>query len=119
MAGSNNRRASEDRSCGARLAGYLSWGINMLWSGRSGPTGRIRYHTDDSIQVKYYDHPGAVARQSHVLAYRRRRLRRGGGVSCRRGFGEGRRGSACHMAQAELPGFMVYNRLWFHKDSFD
>ncbi len=30
--------------------------------------GRVRYHTDDSVEMKYYDHPERVARQGRFLA---------------------------------------------------
>ncbi len=75
-----------------------------------GVPGRTRYHTDDSIQVKYYDNPiGRIDKAAFSLTIDAG-CESGGGVSC---FGNGAAGP-----KQSFLGFMFYNRLWFHKDLF-
>ncbi len=65
--------------------------------------GRMRYHTDDSIMVKYYEN------QSHTLGKAAASLtidlgcEQGGGVNC---------------GTQNFVGFMAYNRLWFNHDHY-
>jgi hypothetical protein len=54
-----------------------------------GIPGRIRYHTDDSIQVKYYDDPDRWLDGQRQI-----------------------------WPKQSFLGFMAYNRFWFHKDLF-
>jgi hypothetical protein len=68
---------------------------------------RTRYHTDDSIQVKYYDNPSKFFNQAAVSVTIDAGCESGGGVSC---FGN----TAGGPKQSFL-GFMVYNRVWMHK----
>jgi hypothetical protein len=72
--------------------------------------GRVRYHSDDSIQVKYYDNPDKFLDRAAFSLTGDIGCERGGGVNC---FGNSRNGPK----QAFL-GFMFYNRLWFHKDAY-
>ena len=60
--------------------------------------GRVRYHTDDSVEVKYYDRPGEFVDKMAFSLTGDMGCEHGGGVSCSRQFGEG--------SQAELS--------WFH-----
>jgi hypothetical protein len=70
---------------------------------------RTRWHTDDSIQVKYYENPRkALDRMAFSLTIDAG-CESGGGVSCA--------GSKTVPAQNFL-GFMFYNRWWFHRDLF-
>lgn len=75
-----------------------------------GTPGRKRFHTDDSIQVKYYDHPERTFDKSAFSVTIDAGCEYGGGVSC---FGPSKRGPAQYFL-----GFMAYDRMWFHKDLF-
>ena len=72
--------------------------------------GRVRYHTDDSIEVKYYDHPEKFLDKAAFSLTGDLGGEHGGGVSC---YGNSAKGPK----QAFL-GFMIYNRLWFDKDRY-
>jgi hypothetical protein len=80
------------------------WGADVL-----GNPHRQRYHSDDSIQIKYHDEPKAdgLSKAAFSLTLDAG-CETGGGVSC---TGNGA------PAQYFL-GFMFYNRLWFHHDLF-
>ena len=71
---------------------------------------RIRYHTDDSIQVKYYDNPSRMMDKAAFTFTLDAGCESGGGVSC---FGNGKSGP-----KQSFLGFMEYDRFWFHKDLF-
>jgi hypothetical protein len=93
-----------------RPNGWLSILGNQYLLGRDtlGQPGRTRFHTDDSIQVKYYENgerPISKAAFSFTLDAG---CESGGGVSC---FGDGPGGP-----KQSFLGFMFYNRLWFHRD---
>ncbi len=83
-----------------------------------GIPGRIRYHTDDSIQVKYYDHPDRMLDKMAFSLTGDAGCEHGGGVSCA--------GNSVHVVNGQRQiwpkqsflGFMFYNRFWFHKDIF-
>jgi hypothetical protein len=75
-----------------------------------GVSGRIRYHTDESIQVKYYDNPANFISKAAFSLTGDLGCEHGGGVSC---FGNSSKGP-----KQSFVGFMAYNRLWFHKDLF-
>jgi putative OmpL-like beta-barrel porin-2 len=75
-----------------------------------GVPGRIRYHTDDSIQIKYYDRPERLLDKAAFSLTGDLGCEHGGGVSC---FGNSAKGP-----KQSFVGFMLYNRLWFHKDLF-
>ena len=75
-----------------------------------GIPGRIRYHTDDSIQVKYYDRPERLLDKAAISLTGDLGCEHGGGVSC---WGNSAKGP-----KQSFVGFMAYNRLWFHKDLF-
>ena len=71
---------------------------------------RERWHTDDSIQVKYYDSPTSFLDKAAFSLTLDAGCESGGGVSCING-------SAARPAQYFL-GWMLYNRFWFTKDVF-
>jgi Putative beta-barrel porin-2, OmpL-like. bbp2 len=75
-----------------------------------GIPGRIRYHTDDSIQVKYYDNPQKFMDKAAFSLTGDLGCEHGGGVSC---WGDSAKGP-----KQSFVGYMAYNRLWFHKDLF-
>jgi hypothetical protein len=102
------------------VGGQILWRPNGRWSilgnqyalGRDtlGVTGRTRFHTDDSVQYKYYDNPEKAISKAAFSITLDAGCESGGGVSC---FGNGKSGP-----KQSFLGFMIYNRLWFHKDLF-
>jgi len=72
--------------------------------------GRRRIHTDDSIEVKYYDRPDAMLDKMAFTFTGDLGCEYGGGVSCH--------GNTKGGPKQSFIGFMVYNRFWFHKDLF-
>jgi putative OmpL-like beta-barrel porin-2 len=94
-----------------RPNGWLSVLGNQYALGEEafGVPGRVRYHTDDSIQIKYYDKPeNFLDKMAFSLT---------GDAGCEHG------GVACvgtrngHPKQSFL-GFMFYNRSWFDNDKY-
>ncbi len=75
-----------------------------------GVPGRVRYHTDDSIQWKYYDHPGRVLDKMAFSLTGDMGCEHGGGVSCA--------GDSIKGPKQSFIGYMFYNRFWFHKDLY-
>jgi hypothetical protein len=102
------------------VGGQILWRPNGKWSilgnqyalGRDvlGVTGRTRWHTDDSIQYKYYDNPENFIDKAAFSLTGDAGCESGGGVSC---FGNGKSGP-----KQSFLGYMIYNRLWFHKDLY-
>lgn len=72
--------------------------------------GRVRYHTDDSLQVKYHDNPERFISKAAFSLTGDLGCEHGGGVSCW--------GTSAKGPKQSFIGFMAYNRLWFHKDLF-
>jgi hypothetical protein len=72
--------------------------------------GRKRIHTDDSVEVKYYDRPERTLDKMAFSFTGDLGCEYGGGVSC---YG----GKNGHPKQSFV-GYMLYNRFWFHKDLF-
>ncbi|MGD1069718.1 MAG: TonB-dependent receptor [Bryobacteraceae bacterium] len=71
---------------------------------------RGRIHTDNSIEIKYYDKPGNLIDKMGLTFT--------GDLGCE--FGEG---VSCHNDSHGNPkqsfiGYMLYDRTWFHKDMF-
>jgi Putative beta-barrel porin-2, OmpL-like. bbp2 len=71
---------------------------------------RSRYHTDDSVEYKYYDDPNRLIDKSALSLTIDAGCETGGGVSC---YGNRRGGP-----KQSFLGFMLYNRIWLHKDLF-
>src|ERR1700688_168413 len=83
-----------------------------------GVPGRSRYHTDDSIEVKYYDRPGRMIDKAAFSLTGDAGCENGGGVSC---FGNTRKivaGKSVIWPKQSFLGLMLYNRLWFDKDRY-
>ncbi len=95
-----------------RPTGWLSIVGNQYAVGRDalGVTGRTRYHTDDSIEIKYYDKPGKFIDKMAFSFTGDLGCESGGGVSC---FGNTPGGP-----KQSFVGAMLYNRIWFHKDLY-
>ena len=76
-----------------------------------GVPGRSRIHTDDSIEVKYYDKPENLGLDKMAFSLTGDLgCEYGGGVSCHNN-------SNGHPKQS-FAGWMLYDRMWFHKDLF-
>ncbi len=100
------------------VGAQVMWRPNGKWSivgnqyvlGRDtlGVTGRTRFHTDDSIQYKYYDDPARTFDKAAFSFTFDAGCESGGGVSC---FGN----TAGGPKQSFL-GAMFYDRLWFDHD---
>jgi hypothetical protein len=71
---------------------------------------RTRLHTDDSIEVKYYDQPERWMDKAAFSVTLDAGCETGGGVNCT--------GNSKTGAKQSFLGYMVYNRLWFHKDLY-
>src|SRR5205809_3932223 len=72
--------------------------------------GRVRYHTDDSIQIKYYDN------QEHFLSKAAFSLT--GDMGCEHSGGVSCAGNSAKGPKQSFLGYMVYNRLWFDRDKY-
>jgi hypothetical protein len=90
---------------------WLSLVFNNYGMGEDtlGLIGRSRIHTDDSIEVKYYDRPNKTLDKMAFSFTGDLGCEYGGGVSCT--------GKSGKPKQAFL-GWMAYNRFWFKKDLF-
>ena len=77
---------------------------------------RTRYHTDDSIEVKYYDHPERFLDKMAFSLTGDAGCETGGGVSCT-GNRKNAQGQLTAFKQSFL-GYMLYNRFWFHHDRY-
>jgi hypothetical protein len=99
-----------------RPNGWLSVLGNQYALGEeaAGVPGRARYHTDNSIEVKYYDHPENLVSKAAFSLTADIGCEHGGGVSCSTNHGTG---ANFHPKQSFL-GYMFYNRLWFDKDKY-
>jgi hypothetical protein len=81
-----------------------------------GVPNRTRYHTDNSIEVKYYDHPERFLDRMAFTVTGDAGCESGGGVNCTTNK-KNPAGQIVAYKQSFL-GYMVYNRWWFHKDRY-
>jgi len=72
--------------------------------------GRSRIHTDNSVEVKYYDKPEKTLDKMAFSVTGDLGCEYGSGVSC---YGNKKGGP-----KQSFVGYMVYNRFWFHRDLF-
>jgi len=72
--------------------------------------GRVRYHTDDSIQIKYYDNKERFLDKAAFSLTGDMGCEHGGGVSCA--------GNSLKGPKQSFLGYMFYNRLWFDNDKY-
>ena len=97
---------------------WLAFVFNNYGMGEDtlGLIGRSRIHTDDSVEVKYYDNPAKTLDKMAFSFTGDLGCEYGGGVSC---FGDKKDGSGniTSHKQAFL-GWMAYNRFWFKKDLY-
>ena len=90
---------------------WLSLVFNNYGNGTDtlGVPNRVRLHTDDSIEVRYYNKPestGLSKMAFSITADAGCEYGQGGGTSC---TGKG-------APKQSFLGWMAYNRFWFHKD---
>ena len=71
---------------------------------------RNRIHTDNSVEVKYFDRPDRTLDKMAFSLTGDLGCEYGNGVSC---YGNHKGGP-----KQSFVGFMLYNRFWFHKDMF-
>jgi len=72
--------------------------------------GRTRIHTDNSIEIKYYDHPeNRLDKMAFSLT---------GDLGCEYGGGVSCLGNRAGGPKQSFVGFMLYNRMWFATDKF-
>ena len=71
---------------------------------------RTRVHSDNSIQVKYYDRPASAVTKAAFTFTFDAGCEYGGGVSCTGGTPE--------RPSQNFLGFMAYNRIWFNRDRY-
>jgi hypothetical protein len=72
--------------------------------------GRTRIHTDNSVEVKYYDKPDMQLDKMAFSLTADAGCEYGGGVSC---YGDKKGGP-----KQSFLGYMLYNRFWFKKDLY-
>jgi len=77
---------------------------------------RTRYHTDNSIEVRYYDHPERFLDKMAFSVTGDAGCESGGGVNCTTNQ-KNAAGQIVSYKQSFL-GFMLYNRWWFKKDRY-
>jgi hypothetical protein len=70
--------------------------------------GRVRYHSDDSVEIKYYDKPDNVLSKMAFSLTGDIGCEHGGGVSCYTNSAKG--------PKQDFLGYMFYNRFWFNHD---
>ena len=95
-----------------RPTGWFSFVGNQYALGEDtlGVPGRVRYHTDDSIQIMYYQHPDRMLDRMAFSLTGDMGCEHGGGVSCA--------GDSAQGPKQSFLGYMLYNRFWFHKDLY-
>jgi hypothetical protein len=95
-----------------RPTGWLSVLGNQYGFGEEtlGVPGRVRYHSDDSIEIKYYDKPENFLSKAAFSLTGDIGCEHGGGVSC---FTDTKQGP-----KQSFLGYMFYNRFWFDSDKY-
>src|SRR6202158_4365592 len=93
-----------------RPAGWISILSNSYGFGTDtlGNGSRSRWHSDDSIQVKYYDQPDSFLGKSAFSLTLDLGCETGGGVVCA--------GGDANTPAQYFAGFMLYNRVWLAHD---
>lgn len=79
---------------------------------------RTRFHTDNSIQVKYYDRPSEMLDKMAFSLTGDAGCESGGGVSCMGNSVRVANGQRMVSPKQSFLGFMAYNRFWFDKDRY-
>jgi hypothetical protein len=76
---------------------------------------RSRIHTDDSVEIKYYDHPEKTLDKMAFSFTADAGCEYGGGVAC---FGNKKSAGQITAYKQAFLGWMLYNRFWFKKDLY-
>jgi hypothetical protein len=72
--------------------------------------GRIRYHSDNSVEIKYYDKPeNWISKMAFSLT---------GDIGCEHGGGVSCYGNSAKGPKQSFLGYMFYNRTWFDRDKY-
>ncbi len=110
------------------VGGQILWRPNGSWEvlgnqyalgeDALGVPGRVRYHTDDSIEYKYYDRPEKFLDKMALSLTGDMGCEHGGGVSCMGNSTHIVNGQPVVFPKQSFLGFMFYNRFWFHKDLY-
>lgn len=101
-----------------RPASWISMLSNNYGAGADalGLPNRTRYHTDNSIEVKYYDRPDHFVDKMAFSFTADAGCESGAGVNCT-GNVKNAAGQIIAYKQSFL-GFMIYDRTWFHHDRY-
>ena len=76
---------------------------------------RSRIHTDDSVEIKYYDHPEKTLDKMAFSLTGDLGCEYGGGAAC---FGDKKSAGQITAYKQVFAGWMLYNRFWFKKDRY-
>jgi hypothetical protein len=72
---------------------------------------RGRIHTDDSVEVRYFNHPENPGLDKMAFSFT-------GDMGCEFGGGVSCYGNKAGGPKQSFLGYMIYNRFWFHRDMF-
>jgi hypothetical protein len=90
---------------------WISMVFNNYGNGTDtlGSPNRVRLHTDDSIEIRYYNNPGnlGISKMAFSLT---------GDAGCEYGKSSGVSCTGKAAPKQAFLGVMAYNRIWFHKD---
>ena len=87
------------------LSNSYGYGTDTL-----GNPNRTRWHSDDSMEVKYFDRPGRILDKAAFSLTLDAGCESGGGVHCAK--------STPGVPAQYFLGYMLYNRFWFLADRF-
>ncbi len=92
---------------------WLSMVFNNYGMGTDtlGVPGRSRIHTDNSLEMKYFDHPDELGLDKMAFSVT-------GDLGCEYGGGVSCHNNSHGHPKQDFAGWMLYNRFWFHKDLF-
>jgi len=90
---------------------WLSMVFNNYGDGTDalGVPNRVRIHTDDSIEVRYFNKPGSIGLSKAAFSFT-------GDLGCEYGKGSGVSCTGKGAPKQAFLGWMAYDRYWFHKD---
>jgi hypothetical protein len=94
-------------------------GEDTLWTGNV-PLGRSRFHSDNSVEIKYYDRPTKLLDKMAFSLTGDLGCEYGGGVSCHHNepLTIAANGSPKGGPKQSFAGWMLYNRWWFDRDKY-
>ena len=90
---------------------WLSLVFNNYGNGTDtlGVPNRVRLHTDDSVEVRYFNKPESTGLSKMAFSVT-------GDAGCEYGLGGGTSCTGKGAPKQSFLGWMAYNRMWFHKD---